>query len=403
MKLIINKPRIEKNRLISKIEYSKNKEYDLFFEVDDEYSRYLSTDNANAFFIALLPFIVKFNYDVEIKSPISSQLYYQLTSYLLPMLCKEFKKKDIQIKCELTDKKYNGKGVGASVSCGVDSFYTLLKHKKCIDKSYDISHLCFFNAGSNGEYGGKQAKKLYDERVEHIRQFCKENGYPLVTVNSNMNELIMMNHEKRHTFTTLACVFCLEKLFSKYYFASGFGFNGSHITDEDTAYYDILNVHCLSNENISFYCSGIETTRMEKVKFISEFEETYNWLNVCVGDSWTNCCKCTKCIRTMTALDSIDKLNLYENVFNISYFKNNRNRILAELLIGNRDEMQHDFCDEILMTYKKNNKKIPVRAYLISLFPNKSNIKIFLKKFLPRKIISFIKNKRKKINDGWMD
>lgn len=401
--LIINKPRIENNKLISKIEY-ENKEYELFFQVENEYIEYLCDDNANAFLVALLPFIVKHNYDVKINACISSKLYYQLTSYLLPLLCKEFKKKAIKIECELSDKKYtNNNGVGASVSCGVDSFYTLLKHLKTADPKNNITHLCFFNAGSNGEYGGEKAEKLFEERVSNIRKFCDEYNFSLITVNSNMNELILMNHEKRHTFTTLACVYSLEKLFNKYYFASGLGFNGSHISEEDTAYYDILNVHCLSNENISFYCSGIETSRMEKIRFISNYKETYNWLNVCISDKWDNCCKCVKCIRTMTALDSINMLEKYSNVFDIEYYNKNRKKILANILIGNRDKVQHDFCDEIIKSYKENNKKIPKYSYFLSIIPTKSNIKILLKKFLPNKFIDSIRKNKNRQNDGWID
>mgnify|MGYP003294633432 CR=1 FL=1 len=85
---------------------------------------------------------------------------------------------------------------------------------------------------------------------------------------SNMNELIMMNHEKTHTFRTLACVLAMQKLFSIYYFASGTDFNDSHIDEYDTAYYDILNVQCLSTENTTFYLSGMEATRLEKIKYI---------------------------------------------------------------------------------------------------------------------------------------
>lgn len=393
MILVINKPYIKDNKLLSKIEYN-NKEIEMYFEVERQYVKYLCEDNANAFLIALLPFIVKHNYDVIIKSKISSKLYYQLTTYLLPLLCNEFKKKDIKIECELTDIEYNSIGVGASISCGVDSFYTLLKHQDCKDKSYNITHLTFFNAGSNGEYGGEEAQKLYQDRLNHIKQFCNQNNYPLVTVDSNMNEIIMMNHEKRHTFTTLCCVYALEKLFGKYYFASGFGFNGSHISDEDTAYYDILNVHCLSNENIKFYCSGIETTRMEKVRYISNYEITYNWLNVCVGKEYKNCCRCSKCIRTMTALDAIGKLELYKNVFDIDYYNKNRVKILAEILLYNHDRVQHDFLNEILNEFKINNVKIPIKSYIIEIFSFKFikyKAKLCLKKLLSPKIIQKLK------------
>ena len=398
MKLIINKPVIKDNKLISKIEYD-NKTYDLFFQVEDEYREYLCDNNCNSFLIALLPFIVKHNYDVEVRGKISSKLYYQLMMYLIPMLCTAFDKHQINIDCELTNETYNSKGVGASISCGVDSFYTLFKHQKLKDKYNNITHLCFFNAGSNGK--GEKGRNLFKTRIQNIKKFCLDYNYNFVTVDTNINELIMMGHEMRHTFTTLSCVYALEKLFKIYYFASGFGFDGSHIDENDTAFYDVLNTQCLSNENITFYCSGMEATRMDKIKYISNFSETYNWLNVCIGDEWNNCGKCKKCIRTMTALESIGKLDHYKNVFDLNYYYNNKAKILSTVIIGNRDKIQHEFYNEILKSYKQNKIKIPIMAYILSLTPSKENIKLFLKNILPQFIIKNINKKNKNI--GWRD
>ena len=368
----------------------------MYFEVDDEYKTYLCEDNANAFLVALLPFIVKHNYNVIVKDKISSRLYYQITTYLLPLLCESFNKKPINITCDLTDKKYNGKAVGTSISCGVDSFYTLFKHNNLKDKTKNITHLCFFNAGSNGDFGGEEARELYKKRVNKIERFCKKYKYPLIKVDSNMNELIMMRHEKRHTFTTLACVYVFEKLFNTYYFPSGLSFNNSHIDEIDTAYYDILNVECLSNENILFYCSGLEVTRMKKIEFISNFKETYKWLNVCVGTKeWCNCTKCHKCLRTITALESIKKLDNYSSVFDLGYYYKNRKKLLSNLIRENRNRLEGVFSKEIINSYKKNNVKIPFISYILSYRITKKNIKDFIKKIIHKK--------PNKINDGWAD
>lgn len=400
LELIINKPYIDKNRIVSVIEYEKNK-YDLYFEVNNEYVKYLCTENANAFLLALLPLIVKNSYDVIVKASISSRLYYQLTTYLLPMLEKAFNKREITIKCELTDCKYDGDGVGASVSCGIDSFYTLFKHMNLKDNKMNITHLCFFNAGSNGSYGGEDSRKLFKERVTHIKDFCAEMNMHLVEIDSNLNELLMMSHEIRHTFTTLSCVYVLEKLFNTYYFASGMKFDGSHIDRSDTSFYDILNVQCLSNENITFYCSGIETSRMEKTKYISNYDITYKYLNVCTKSHWNNCGKCIKCVRTMTSLESIKKLEKYGNVFDLEEYRKNRNIILSKLLVMNRDKIQHEFCSEIINSYKDNNVKIPLVSYLLSFLPSKKNIKALIKFIIPSRLLNKLTGTKNKVHNGW--
>ena len=209
-----------------------------------------------------------------------------------------------------------------------------------------------------------------------------------------------MNHEKTHTFRTLGCVLALQKLFSKYYFASGLPFDGSHIDESDTAFYDILNVQCFSNENISFYCSGIETTRLEKIKYISNFKETYNWLNVCVIDE-SNCGKCEKCIRTMTALDSIGCLKRYINVFDVDEFYKNKSKYMVNILEYNREKLKHNLYQEIIDEYKKsNNNPFTLLIYIRSLRITKQK----LKNLVPQKLKRVIKRKLKsKNNDGWCD
>lgn len=389
----------KENQVIIDIE-SSNSIKKLYFEVNNEYSDYLSNDLYDSFVVSLIPYAIKHNEDIIVDGFISSKLYYQLTTYLIPLLAKAFNKRFININSNIKEIYYNGKGVGASISCGVDSFYTLLKHQNQKDKKYNITHLTFFNAGSNGEYGGEEARELFRKRVEYVSKFCKENNYNLITVDTNINEFLMMNHEKTHTFRTLGCVLALQKLFSKYYFASGLPFDGSHIDDSDTAFYDILNVQCLSNENITFYCSGLETTRLEKIKYIVNFKETYNWLNVCVFDE-KNCGICEKCIRTMIALDSIGFLDKYKNVFDIDNFYKNKNKIMVNILEFNRETLKHELYQEIIDEYKKNNNPFNLLIYIRSFRITKQKIK----NLVPQKLKKAIKKRLKKnsINDGWCD
>lgn len=398
--LKINKPFIKNNRLYSKIEYDNNI-FDMYFEVEDQYKKYLCDDNADSFLVALIPFIVKHNYDVLIDGNISSRLFYQLKTYLLPLLCSQYKKNTISIECNLTEQLYNAKGVGASISCGVDSFYTILKHQNLKDSKFNITHLTFFNAGSHGDFGGEGARKLFNDRIKFIRKFCLENNYKLVTVDSNMNELIMMEHKKTHSFRTLACVLALQKLFGKYYFASGYHYNDMEIDEDSAGHYDTLNVQCLSNENLTIYLSGMEVTRMDKIKYISEFPITYNWLNVCImGDK--NCGRCIKCVRTMAELDSIGKLEKYKMVFNINDYNKHKIKYLSDILFESRisDDCDGMYFREIINNYKLSNNKFPLSATLLSYLPTKIRIKKIAKKILPIKIIKKI-NKQEDNNYGW--
>ena len=89
-KIVIGRPKIEKHentyRLTSTLMYDKGTTYDMWFEVEKEYKDYLCDENADAFLIALLSYVIKHELDVEIEGSISSRLYYQLTTYLIPLL-----------------------------------------------------------------------------------------------------------------------------------------------------------------------------------------------------------------------------------------------------------------------------------------------------------------------------
>ncbi len=413
-KVIIEKPRIEqvegKYRLIATLIYEEKKTYDLWFEVEKEYKDYLCAENSDAFLVAILSYLIKHELDVEVKGAISSQLYYQLTTYLIPLLSNNLHKRNIQIKTEVNNVEFHPKAVGTGISCGVDSFYTFLKHRNQLDNQYNITHLTFFNAGSHGDNGGKEARELFHKRLEYVSGFCKEQNLKLVTVDSNMNEFIKMSHFATHSFRTLGCVLALQKLFKIYYFSSGANFNDTAITAESTADYDILNVQCLSNQNTTVYSSGIEATRMEKVEFIAHHNETYNWLNVCVRhEKATNCSNCEKCIRTMLALDAINELDHYANVFDLKHYQKNKVKFLAGALKWARDHDKKNFekkeeYGEILSYYKKDGKTVPAMAYILSFIPTKQSFKNLIKKIVPKSWLKQYQiNKGTYKNNGWLD
>lgn len=398
--LILEKPYIEKNRLCANIKID-DETYTMWFEVEKDYIEYLCYEKADAFLVAIIPYIIKHELDVEVKGKISSKLYYQLTTYLIPLLCDNFNKRKISLICELDNSHIKTQNaVGTGISCGIDSFYTIFKHLNLKEKEFNITHLTFFNAGSHGQFGGDESRELYNARKEQSRKFAEENNLKFVCVDSNMNEFIMMSHEKTHTFRSLACVLALQKLFSKYYYSSGFDFNETRIDEFDTAYYDILNMQCLSTENIEFYCTGIEVTRIMKVKEIVKYEPSYNWLNVCVREN-NNCGECEKCIRTLLELDSVKSLYKYKNVFNLNDFYNKRNRYLSFMLKQKRQK--NIYYIEIYNQYKKNNFKIPFTSYLKSLILSKGEIKNIIKKILPNTILNKIRKTKKNnnIDDSW--
>lgn len=397
-KIIIKEPYIQENKLCSEIETET--EYNMWFEVEEENVKYLCCEKADAFLVAILPYAIKHELDIEVEAKISAKLYYQLNTCLLPLLCEYFKKRTIKINADTDNNILNNENaVGTGISMGIDSLYSILKNSNLKTKEFNVTHLTFFNAGASGRFGGEKARNLYNIRKEQARRFSAENGLKFVCVDSNMNEFLMMSHVATHTFRSVACVLALQKLFSKYYYASlGKKFNATEI-NEDPGYYDILLLQCLSNENLQFYSDGVGISRLEKVKELAKHSITYKWLNVCIGGE-KNCGHCPKCIRTLLELESIGVLDKYKNVFNLKDFAKNRTKFLGYMI---EQKPSNIFFKEIYDEYKKNNIKIPIVSYFIAFFSNmKKKIKQILKAIVPKKLINKIRKRNEsEIVDEW--
>lgn len=336
-------------RLCAKLYVDNEEVYTMWYKVDEAYGKYFCPERSDAFVVSLLLYAMEHEFDIESEQKMSERLHYQLMEYLIPCIANNISKyKAITINAETTSEKMTNDGaVGASISGGVDSFYTLLRHLEREEKMYNITHLTFFNVGASGDYGGEEARKKYESRILWIEDVVDQVGKNLICVDSNVSEFLMQRHVATHTFRTLAIPLALQKLFSKYYFSSGYDFSKFMYTEKGTAQYDLLSVQCLSTDCLTFYSSGGETTRLGKIKYISNFPITYQYLNVC-GSEATNCSRCEKCERTMLELYSIDKLDNYKTVFDVDYFYKHKRKYLSDVIVNRNC---HDWL-EIFQTLK---------------------------------------------------
>lgn len=289
--ILIDKAYVE-NRGVSRLVFdltcesnSKLPQYSLFYQVDSEYEEFLTYEVADSCVVCLLLYAMQHDLDIVSKVPISERLYKQLTEYLIPAISQNIKMyHQIDITAEKVNPYYNSDAVGAGLSCGVDSFYSILKNLKHGQESeLNITHLCFFNAGATGMFGGEEARRIFEERGKSFKNVADKIGCKFLMCDSNMNEFLHQEHEMTHTFRTLSIPLALQKLFHLYYFASSYEYSRFKFSSFDTSYYDILTLPNLSNQNIRFELVGGETTRQGKVSYISEFPITYGTLNVCIN------------------------------------------------------------------------------------------------------------------------
>lgn len=321
--------RIERNnktRLCIDVIYNKKKET-LWYEVDSKFEKYLCTELADSFLVALLLFAMKNNEDLEIEGvPVTDTLLFNLNNYLIPTIARNIKKYNkIKIISEGADLFFEGeKHNGTGISRGVDSFCTINEFTNGCPSHMKVDFLTFFNIGAHGEYDSKKAYNLFEKRRVTSEKFALENNFNFIAVNSNISDFIMMDFESSHTFRNLSIVFALQKLFKNYYYSSGINIEDFKIAEKSTAYYDIYIMYLLSTKNIRFYSSGAALSRLDKTKIISGYEPSYDNLSVCFRDD-KNCGKCEKCVRTMFELYSANNLEKYSKSFDIANFYKNKN------------------------------------------------------------------------------
>ena len=92
--------------------------------------------------------------------------------------------------------------MGTALSCGVDSFYTVLKHLNTDLEGFKLTHLTYFNI-MNSPYWTDlidSSRDFSNARIEYIRPAVKELGLKLVTVDSNFDRFYN-NFQLLATFT----------------------------------------------------------------------------------------------------------------------------------------------------------------------------------------------------------
>lgn len=343
--IAIGKPHISsrggKSRLAADVDIDGT-EREVWFEVDSALEQYLCHERGDAFAVAVLNYAMRHGHDIVSKAPLGEDLYYQLTTDLIPVLaansgCMHPTRLDAEVDSALLT---NAGAVGTGISCGIDSFHVLATESQAKFPKHRLTHLAFNNVGSHGE--GEQAQKLFAERRALARRFCEEYGFAYVEGNSNLQDVIPQNHYLSHTYSSMFPVLALQKLYSVYYYASsGHPYGTFSVKDnekDDCAKYELLSLRCFSSHSLLVYPEGGGKNRFEKVQAVVRYPPSRKYLNVCT-DQFRNCGKCEKCIRTLLALDALGKLEDYATVFDIADYKARSGscyaRLVKETLGGN--------------------------------------------------------------------
>lgn len=343
----------------------------LWYSVNKKYAKYLTTEKSDAFVVGLLLLAMQKNEDIHIEGKMSEKLYYNLNNYYINMLSLAMPQlHQIKLYPESLDDgtSYDCEQcVGTGFSGGVDSFSTIYDHmSEDTPKSYKITHFLFNNVGSHDEFNTQRADKLFKKRYDLLKSYPEETGKDFIKINSNLSELLNMTFVHTHTTRNASCALLLQKLFSKYYYSSGFKIDATKIPyindmhEGSISYCDPIAQKYLCTETFSFITTGLQYDKVEKTRLISDYEPTYRYLNICINDE-SNCSTCYKCCRTIFTLQLLNKFEKYSNIFDSRKFKKIRNLYFANILI----ERSNIHNKEVLKLAKNAGFRFPITSYLL--------------------------------------
>jgi hypothetical protein len=188
--------------------------------------------------------------------------------------------------------------VGAFFSGGVDSFYTLQRHRD------EITHLVFVHG-----FDIRLGQNLLREQVaDALRRSAGELELPLIEVETNLRafgDAYAHWAEEYHGAALAAVALFLAPRFEKILIPATFAYAflfpyGSH-PGLDPLW---------SSESLEIVHDGCEATRFEKVEALASWDTALRTLRVCwqTKGGRYNCCKCWKCLWTMAFLRACDAL-----------------------------------------------------------------------------------------------
>lgn len=320
----------------------RNKQYCLWYEVDKKWERAFCPDICDGVVVTFLSHALRHNCRIVSDIPMSKELHYKLTHHVIPQICRGSSLDEesvIDIPC--IDRNHQGECVATGISCGVDSLTTLCEYTQdCEDDSDKITHLLYFKVGAHDgqldHYDPAAEEELFRLQLDHAKNFCTCHGYPLIVVNSNLNEVFCAafgfeSFELTETFRNTGTVLMIQGIMRKYYYASTYGFEMFKVDlNASAARYSKWLLPYLSTNKLEMYETNRSWSRIDKERIISNFPPSYDSLLVCWMNG-ENCGICDKCLYTLVAFDYLGCLQKYSSRFNVEEYLKNREKLLARV------------------------------------------------------------------------
>lgn len=365
--LRIGKPYLENTdtctKLCSNIEIGSERRT-VYFEIPEKYKDYICAERSDAFLIALMNWAQIKNCNIVCEEKITETLYHNIITYYIPIMSKcipHFNAISVTAECAGNLPSISN-AVGTGISCGADSWYTILNYRNSDCPSFNLTHLVLTNVGAFGQRDMAAARKKFHDFCNYALPISHALNLELLVIDTNLTDFYLdIGYTDPDCYKTLACVYAVQKLFSKYYYSSGFFIDFFRFDLKDPAYYDLFNMEILSTPSIRFYSSGTEVTRIDKMIAIAESDLAKKHLTVCMKSTTHNCGVCHKCIRTLAQAYAINKLEEFKDSFDVQIFEKNLARYLGKVFAEHRTDSYAKLTWRVM---KENPVKIPPSTYV---------------------------------------
>jgi hypothetical protein len=285
----------------------------LWFTFPEDYAAHLS-GSSNALAASLLLTAMYFDEDLEVRGKLSSRLLYGLQEYQ-QVYHAWFPQTFHLIKIHYEHLETEGATDCAGKVCtafsgGVDSLYNVwanLPQNQPIPP-HQITHGLFIHGFDIRLY----EKEDYADLHQQYQRLFQRLGLELVPARTNgfLFWEFRVDWNYVHGGLLLGTALCLEKLFSTFYVPS------THIyTDLKPLATSPYLDHLLSTERMAIIHFGAHINRIDKLRILSKWSESYDNLRVCtvIGKRHgvNNCSHCNKCLRTMFMLEILGTLTRF--------------------------------------------------------------------------------------------
>jgi hypothetical protein len=368
---------------------------ELFFRLNSDLSPAAESPSSNAFILGLLWPAMVLGEDLIIEGEVSEELIYVANNDLQALLVAyepALKRVAVSVEGSLPSSAPRQRSVATGFSAGIDTFTTLkLYSNGGVPGISGIDTLTTFNVGAMGNT--TESVALFEKYCKRTIEFAKSTSRSWINVNSNLDDFYNSKNcgfQKTHNIRNLAAAYACESVISDYLYSSTYPYYDINSDNFDMAFIEPMLVALISTQSLNIYSAGASFSRLEKTKFISDYEPSFDLLDICVGhpmeraqSAYPNCSRCWKCARALITFDALGKLSNFSAVFDVEKFLRNRSYAYEEILLGAIEGRPAD--RDVAEFFKERGKTFPVTR-LFRLRCCASKYKKMIKKIIKNKL-----------------